>query len=434
MVGMYNGRVTDSNHITMQQLHWVNVIHAYMMSHTVLPNIATVHKHVKTEMEDKSKPHHKFTDLCRKFMWLKSSREGESPKFLFNVIIPIVSGHQQQCANVTYLRDNKEAAALVKKIRRSAAAWFFGYWQNVMGYRLAMVQKLMESFDINAALLAHFSEFNLITLPVQMTFGDVDEQLDSVEADLGIDQGWTVDLEEKNGDRVDVVGQRKALAMTLRNRIEDVDDAACSGPSCWLDFLHSTGNLTNNLEATIHQHTLREKALKNIELVNKNYHLENNPHEMQGKMASILTQNQLFREQLLAFNQGPSPSVFPMAPNNEPSDKENVPMSICGGKVTSQSQVPFWCDNGVLSVATSASLMEPALLFVDNTDRREKGGPPGCDRNGRPGKGRTGTDIHITGACMLRPTPIGGGSCPLPPRLRVSRRKLLFLPQADDSK
>jgi hypothetical protein len=32
-----------------------------------------------------------------------------------------------------------------------------------MGYRLAMVQKLMESFDVYAALLARFSEFDLMT-------------------------------------------------------------------------------------------------------------------------------------------------------------------------------------------------------------------------------------------------------------------------------
>jgi hypothetical protein len=73
----YNGRATDSNRVTMQQLCRVTVIHAYMMSHTVLPNIATVHKRVEIKMEDKSKPLHKFTDLCRKFMWLKSSHEGE---------------------------------------------------------------------------------------------------------------------------------------------------------------------------------------------------------------------------------------------------------------------------------------------------------------------------------------------------------------------
>ena len=62
--------------------------------------------------------------------------------------------------------------------------------------------------------------------------------MDSIEADRGINQGWLEDLEETNRDRVEVVGHRKALAMTLRDCIKDVDDAACSGPSYWLDFLH----------------------------------------------------------------------------------------------------------------------------------------------------------------------------------------------------
>jgi hypothetical protein len=129
MVVMYNGRATNSDLVTMQQLCWVNVIHAYMMSHNVLPNIATVHKRVQIEMEDKSRPFHKFTDLCRKFMWLKSSDVDELSKPLFDAIIPIVSGHQHQqgCTIVTYRTDNKEAAALIKKIRCSVAAWVFGY-------------------------------------------------------------------------------------------------------------------------------------------------------------------------------------------------------------------------------------------------------------------------------------------------------------------
>jgi hypothetical protein len=146
-----------------------------------------------------------------------------------------------------------------------------------------------------------------MTLTVKTTFGDIDEQLDSVEANPRNDQGWTADLEDKDRDRVDVVGSHKALAMTLRDCIEDVDDAAHSGPSHRLDFLHSTGNLTNTLEATICQHTLWEKALKNIELLDKNYHLENNLHETQGKMASILAQTR--NNSLLSIGD-PAPQWF----------------------------------------------------------------------------------------------------------------------------
>jgi hypothetical protein len=182
--------------------------------------------------------------------------------------------------------------------------------------------------------------------------------MDSIKANLKINQGWTADLEETDGDRVEMVGHRKALGMTLRDRIKDVDDAACSGPSCWSGFLYSTGNLINNSEATIRQHTLWEKTLKNIELVDKNYHLENDLHQMQGKMASILAQNQLLQEQFLAFNQGPSHSAFPMAPNNEASDKEDVPMSIRGGGVTSHPQFPFQGDSRL-----SQSQLYPLLMI-----------------------------------------------------------------------
>ncbi len=165
----------------------------------------------------------------------------------------------------------------------------------------------MESFDIDAALLARFSEFDPLTLTVMTTFGDIDDQLESIEANLGINQGWNVDSEGNKGNKFDLVGHCKALAMTLRDQVEDVDDVACSGPSRRSDFLQLTGNLTNNSEVTIRQHTLKEKALKNIHLINKNYTLENTLHDTQKMMASIVAQNKLFQDQSAALN--PSSSV-----------------------------------------------------------------------------------------------------------------------------
>jgi hypothetical protein len=64
-----------------------------------------------------------------------------------------------------------------------------------------MVHKLMGGFDVDAALLVRFSEFDPATLTVRTTFGNVDEQLENVEADLGIDQGWNADLEGKESNR-----------------------------------------------------------------------------------------------------------------------------------------------------------------------------------------------------------------------------------------
>ncbi len=191
-------------------------------------------------------------------MWLKSLHVDELSKFLFDAIIPIVSGHQQGCAIVTYRTDNKEAAVLIKKSRRSVAACFFGYWQNIMGYRLEMVQKLMESLDIGAALLARFSDFDPSTLTVKTTLGDVDKQLDSAKANFGIDQRWNADLEDEDGERVDVVGHRKALAMTLRDPIKDVDNATCSGPSRRWDFLHSPGQFDQQLGGYPSTYTTRK--------------------------------------------------------------------------------------------------------------------------------------------------------------------------------
>ena len=139
-------------------------------------------------------------------------------------------------------------------------------------YKLGMVKKLMESFDFDAALLSRFSEFDPITLIVKTTFGNVDEQFEWVEEDLGINQGWNVDTELGDDSRVDLIGHQdqEALAMTLRDWIDDVDDAARSGPSRQTDFLQSTGNSTNNSNATTRLHAQRANALKTIALVDKN--------------------------------------------------------------------------------------------------------------------------------------------------------------------
>ncbi len=95
-----------------------------------------------------------------------------------------------------------------------------------------MVRKLMESFNVDEVLLVRFTKFNPATLTLKIGLGDIDEQLECVETDLGIDQGWYTDLEDKEtGNCVDAVGHCEALEMTLHDQIEDVDDADCSGPS-----------------------------------------------------------------------------------------------------------------------------------------------------------------------------------------------------------
>ncbi len=108
-----------------------------------------------------------------------------------------------------------------------------------------------------------------------------------------------------------MVGYREAeaLAMTLRNCPDDIDNADHSGPSCRSGFSQSTGNSTNNSDATTRRHTLREEALKNIALVNKNDNLANKLADSEQKVTAMAAQNQLLQEQLAAFCNGPVQTV-----------------------------------------------------------------------------------------------------------------------------
>ena len=59
-----------------------------------------------------------------------------------------------------------------------------------------MVQLLMKSFDTNQAIFSQYSTFDPNTLTIEAEFGNTDKQLESMESDLGIDQGWLADMEE----------------------------------------------------------------------------------------------------------------------------------------------------------------------------------------------------------------------------------------------
>jgi hypothetical protein len=129
-------------------------------------------------------------------------------------------------------------------MKKSPPSWWFGYLRQVRKYNLPTVQSLMESFDTNQAIFSQCSTLDPNTLTVKAESGDTDKQLESMESDLGIDQGWLADMEEGKGGRLAVVGHQEALENALRDRIDDVDDAACSGASRWSNFSQSTGNFT----------------------------------------------------------------------------------------------------------------------------------------------------------------------------------------------
>jgi hypothetical protein len=144
MVVMYNRRATKRDWVALQCLCCVSVIYVYMLASTVVSNIVTVHKWVEIEMADENNPPHKFTDLCRKFMWLTADSSDGTVVPLLDIVIPILSRQWNGGTVVTYRSDNMEADELIIKIKRSAPAWFFGYWVKVRQYKLRMVQRLME--------------------------------------------------------------------------------------------------------------------------------------------------------------------------------------------------------------------------------------------------------------------------------------------------
>jgi hypothetical protein len=115
----------------------------------------------------------------------------------FDAMIPVLSGLHCGSAVLTYRTNSKQSAAPARKFRRCVANWFFGYWVMVRKYKESMVQKLMESFDTESAHLARFSDFDPVTLEVQTGFGDDNKLLEGVERDLGINQGWLADQENK---------------------------------------------------------------------------------------------------------------------------------------------------------------------------------------------------------------------------------------------
>ncbi len=96
------------------------------------------------------------------------------------------------------------------------------------------------------------------------------------------------------------MGHREALAQTLRDRVDDIDNAGCSGPSRRMDFIKLTGISTNNSEATICQHQQQEQALRTINLVDRNYTLESDLLESQLQVAAILAQLKLLQDQVAA--------------------------------------------------------------------------------------------------------------------------------------
>ncbi len=156
-------------------------------------------------MEDTSvAPPYKYTDIRREILALLVEMPKDKPRqgkdmFAFNAVVPICSEIHVEGVAVTFWSDCAYSASLSKKIGKSPLAWWFWYLHLVQGYNLSTVQSLMESFDTQQALLSKFSSFDPVTLEVDCEIGDVDDQLEGIEAYLGINQGWVADNKDCHG-------------------------------------------------------------------------------------------------------------------------------------------------------------------------------------------------------------------------------------------
>jgi hypothetical protein len=141
--------------------------------------------------------------------------------------------------------------------------------------------------------------FDPNTLTAEAEFSNTDKQLESMESDLGIDHGWLADMEEGKGGRLVAVGHQEALEKTLRDRIDDVDNAACSRASRRSNFSQSTGNSAIHLTAA-GQSAFNHKdcTLCNVALLNANSGLQNDLDNEHAKLAAVMAQVHLLQRQL----------------------------------------------------------------------------------------------------------------------------------------
>ncbi len=92
------------------------------------------------------------------------------------------------------------------------------------------------------------------------------------------------------------MGHQEALEKTLRDRIDDVDNTACSGASRWTNFSQSMGNSTIHLTAAgwlAFNH--KNRALRNVALLNADSGLQNDLDDKPAKLAAVMVQLQFLQ-------------------------------------------------------------------------------------------------------------------------------------------
>ena len=156
-----------------------------------------------------------------------------------------------------------ESKALLTKTSKHPPSWFWHALRVERGYSTGTVQRLMESFEVDNALLAAGSTWDSETMTVETPFAE-DNFLEMVENDpeLMLDEDDMVG--DNNKAEVNIEGDAAAnLAQILRNHDDNVTlKSAGSGPSRRSAFSSSTGNSSMRSQTTAkYARDFKEKAL-----------------------------------------------------------------------------------------------------------------------------------------------------------------------------
>ena len=269
MVQVFNGGYSNTDRTTTQRLRRFHQVYLRKLVEFIIPSIENLNKVVEVRLSDlnvakdpKAKRPYKLTYLLKEIMGLTIMKEEEELRVVQSCI-PVARGMGAGTAKVTVRADFPEALELVDNLRRCPAGFFFGYWTS-RGWKETCVQTLMESFEIEAAQLAGFANFNTAAMRVTSPYAEEDDFLEMVEEELGL--GAFTEA-PKLAMSIDLGEAKEALASTLREK-DDLSEAdktghskrtGANGSSCGAETDRSQDTMAKALNG-------REQALQNAQL------------------------------------------------------------------------------------------------------------------------------------------------------------------------
>ncbi len=268
------GRLTIAKTIDQQRNKRAHLEYCEKLTYIELKDIVTADKLVEAIRLDGKQASPKFVSLRSEFMDLKCPTGGFD---MIEAIIPCKRGPSAGMFEVSMRRNNSERNDILKNMATNPAAWWHQWWTKK--YSTSTVEKLMDSFDLDARSLAGLSTFDFATMKVTSEFAARMNFADEMS------QAFALEELPDNAVGTEKVDIATAAREELMEKAMEQDtlsfgskDGAASRRS---NFSQSTGNSTNrstNTERFRAEH--KNRALENVELRKK-------CAEMQQKQAEV---------------------------------------------------------------------------------------------------------------------------------------------------